>query len=153
MRTKLPLLVLLPLLLLLLVASLAASPALALDGAGRWWSNPRLKERLGLSAGQIDAIEEITLRHRTSEIDQKAALAKVNLRLERLLDSDDIDEQAVRAAIEEISDLRCAMTRRELEARAEIAFVLTREQRMAMLRLRGALEERRDPARRGPRRR
>lgn len=132
-------------LLLLLAVALLAPPALAQGGdglKGRWWTIPRVIERLGLTPEQVDAIDEISFTKSESEIGLRADLQKANLSLLRLIDDPDLDEAAVDAAIDRVVSIRCDMARTELRARLDIAKVLTREQRMAIQRF-AAVRERR----------
>lgn len=127
---------------LFLIAALAALPAFA-DLDDRWWSNPRVVERLNLSPEQVKQIEDIGYKQGESMIDLRADLAKANLDLVRLLDAPALDDAAVADAIDRVVAAKCQMARAELESRAAIAKVLDQDQRMKLMALADAVRERR----------
>ncbi len=129
----------------LLVLAFAIAPAAADLGdiADRWWTSPRVVERLKLTPEQVEQIETISYRQGEAMIDLRADLARANLDLLRLLDAPALDDAAVKDAIDRVVSARAGMARAELESRAEIAKILDLEQRRALMALAEAARERR----------
>lgn len=95
---------------------------------GRWWTNPEMVQKLGLTADQKQKIDSIFQQSRLKLIDLNAALQKEEAILEPLLEAERPDEAKVVAQID-----RVAQARGELEksnARMLLGFrgVLTQEQ-------------------------
>ena len=149
MKTPLRLLTLLSVAILM-----AATPSLTLAApeAGRWWTNPRIIDRLALSDAQVDALDKLMFESGERTIDLKAALDKANLKLGRLLEQDPLDTAALDAATDRLVEIRCALFREELLTRTEVAKVLDLEQRNKLRHLHQRLEaQRREDRRRGER--
>jgi Spy/CpxP family protein refolding chaperone len=96
--------------------------------AGRWWTNPAMVEKLGLSADQKSKIDAVFQQSRLKLIDLNANLQKEQATLEPLLEAEHPDESKVLAQID-----RIAQARGELEkanARMLLGFrgVLTQDQ-------------------------
>ena len=71
--------------------------------AGRWWRNPLLMHRLGLTPDQQKNMDEIFDQSRLKLIDLTAALDKEEVVLEPLVDADQPDAPKVRAQIDRIA--------------------------------------------------
>ena len=144
----------------LLLTGLAAVslilPAIAAGDAfsGRWWTRPRIVERLGLTDSQIRNIEKIHFEHQERMIDLRAELGRANLELGRLLEVEELDDEALDKAIDRVVRVRCALFREDVESRAAVARVLDLAQRRMLRQLRGTAPPVRDrrPARTLPRR-
>ncbi|GAB4373331.1 MAG: hypothetical protein Kow0062_10340 [Acidobacteriota bacterium] len=138
---------------LLLAATFA--PALAADDpfGGRWWTRPRVVERLGLSESQVQQIERISYEHQDRILELRAELARANLALGRLLEAEKIDDKALADAIDRVVEARCALARSELESRAAVARVLELPQRRMLADLRRSVERMREQRTPPPRRR
>jgi Spy/CpxP family protein refolding chaperone len=121
-----------------LAAALAAgiAPSIAWDSfSTRWWIDPDVIERVGLTELQIDQIDQIAFDWKEQKIDLKAEVERAELEVWRLLDRDVIDEEAAEEAVDEMVDARCALERGEQEHRLEVAKVLNREQRQELMRM------------------
>ncbi len=95
---------------------------------GRWWTDPGLVQKLGLSSEQQQKIDSIFQQSRLKLIDLNASLRKEEAILEPLLEAERPDESKVVAQID-----RIAQARGELEkanARMLLGFrgVLTQDQ-------------------------
>lgn len=117
----------------------------------QWWTEPRLAERLDLTAGQSKAIEQIVFASEQRMIDLRAALEKARLDLGRLLTAETIDEKTARVVLQKMDDAECAMARERSRTRLEVALVLNREQRLRLTSFLGRRQERRMQGRPGPR--
>jgi len=77
---------------------------------GRWWNNPEMAQKLGLTADQQKKMDEIFQQHRLKLIDLNASLQKEEAILEPLVESDQPEESKIVAQID-----RVAQSRAELE--------------------------------------
>jgi len=77
---------------------------------GRWWNNPEMAEKLGLTADQQKKMDEIFQQHRLKLIDLNASLQKEEAILDPLVESDQPEESKIVTQID-----RVAQTRAELE--------------------------------------
>ena len=137
---------------LALLALLPMAATLAAPEAGRWWTNPRVIERLALSDAQVEALDELMFESGERTIDLRAALDKVNLKLGRLLEKDPLDSAALEEATGRVIEIRCALFEEELRTRTEVAKLLDAEQRIKLRNLHQRLEaQRRDKRQRGER--
>jgi Spy/CpxP family protein refolding chaperone len=119
-----------------LAVAAGIGPSLAWDSfSTRWWIDPDVIERVGLTELQIDQIDRIAFDWKEQKIDLKADVERAELDVWRLLDRDVIDEAAAEKAVEEMVEARCALERGEQEHRLEVAKVLTREQRQELMRM------------------
>lgn len=119
-----------------LVASVAVSSALAQPDddpfRGRWWTMPSMVERLGLSDKQVAAIDQIMFETQEKMIEVQAQVQRSQLRLGRLLEADTLDEAAIEAVLEQVSEAQCAVGALQIRARFEIAKQLDRSQRLQL---------------------
>jgi Spy/CpxP family protein refolding chaperone len=77
---------------------------------GRWWNNPEMAGKLGLTADQQKRMDDIFQQHRLKLIDLNASVQKEEAILEPLVEADQPDEAKVLAQID-----RVAQSRAELE--------------------------------------
>ncbi|MBZ5594252.1 MAG: Spy/CpxP family protein refolding chaperone [Acidobacteriia bacterium] len=77
---------------------------------GRWWNNPDMAQKLGLTAEQQKRMDEIFQQHRLKLIDLNASLQREEAILEPLMEGDQPDESKILAQID-----RVAQSRAELE--------------------------------------
>ena len=77
---------------------------------GRWWNNPEMAQKLGLTADQQKKMDEIFQQHRLKLIDLNASLQKEEAILEPLMEGDQPEESKIVAQID-----RVAQSRAELE--------------------------------------
>lgn len=127
---------------LLLLLPLAATPAAAQKAWPArsadpddvaWWSSPQVKTQLGLSAEQEKAIETILFDAGEAMIDIRAAIEKARLELTRALAAEPIDEAAARKAIDKLVESESAGARLRHTSRFNVAQVLTKEQRVGLM--------------------
>lgn len=101
---------------------------------GRWWADPQIAERLGLTSRQAEEIEAIVFDAGERMIDLKAQHDKAQLELQRLLNKNDVDAAAVDRAVGRLSEAQCAIAGVETRSRIEIALLLDRDQRARLMR-------------------
>lgn len=122
----------------------AQSPGREQGARGRWWDNPQVVERLGLTDEQVAKIGEIAFGKQQSLIELRADKRSAQPELHRLLASEEPDPAALESAIERLSQADCAISSLEIRTRADIALVLDPQQRVALTsRFRRWQEERR----------
>lgn len=76
---------------------------------GRWWTDPALVARLGLTADQQKRIDTLFQQERLKLIDLTAAVEKEEAVLEPLLEVDQPDEKNVLAQIDRIAQARAEL--------------------------------------------
>jgi Spy/CpxP family protein refolding chaperone len=97
-------------------------------GAGKWWKNPELAQKLGLTDDQIAKMEKIFQDHRLQLIDLHAALEKQEVMLEPMISADHPDEQQTLAQIDKVAQARAELEKSNARMLFAIRNVLTPEQ-------------------------
>ena len=65
---------------------------------GKWWQNPDVVSKVGLSDAQITQLDQVFYNHKMKLIDYGADMEKQDLKLQNLLDADQPDEGAGKRA-------------------------------------------------------
>jgi Spy/CpxP family protein refolding chaperone len=76
---------------------------------GRWWNNPDVAQKLGLSTDQQKKMDDIFQQSRLKLIDQHAAVEKEETILEPLLSAEQPDETRVLAQIDKVAQARAEL--------------------------------------------
>ena len=76
---------------------------------GRWWSNPELAQKLGITADQAKKMDDILQQHRLRLVDLRATLEKRELTLEPLVSADQPDEPKILAQIDQAAQARAEL--------------------------------------------
>jgi len=76
---------------------------------GRWWDNPEIAQKVGLSADQQKKMDDIFLQSRLKLIDEHAAVEKEEAILEPLLSADQPDETRILAQIDKVAQSRAEL--------------------------------------------
>lgn len=95
---------------------------------GKWWTNPAMAERVGLSEDQQRKIEEIFQQHRFKLIDLRAALEKEEAILEPLLAAEHPQESRVLAQIDRVAEARAELEKANSRMLYGFRTVLTSDQ-------------------------
>ena len=95
---------------------------------GRWWSDPALVARLGLTADQQAKIGEIFQSSRLRLIDLSAALQKEEAILDPLLEADPPEESTILLQIDRISQARGALEKANARMLLGFRGVLSQDQ-------------------------
>jgi len=95
---------------------------------GRWWDNPEMAQRLGLTADQQKRMDEIFQQHRLKLIDLNASLQKAEAILEPLVESDQPDEATILAQIDRVAQARAELEKANARMLLGIRRVLNPEQ-------------------------
>jgi periplasmic protein CpxP/Spy len=112
---------------------------------GRWWTDPALVQRLGLTPDQQKRIDTLFQQNRLKLIDQSAGLQKEEAILEPLLEADRPDESQVLAQIDRIAQARAELEKANARMLLGFRGVLTLDQWKRL--------QAEEPPRRGPDRR
>lgn len=141
----------------LLLAASAPLGATDLDlPPGRWWEEPVVIERVGLSEEQRTEIRALVYEHARQMIDLNAGLKRAELDLKQTVDRTEIDPQAVRTAFAAFQDARRRLETERFEMLLGVRLLLSDEQWEEIQELRrrfhDRVENRRDRPPQRPRR-
>ena len=95
---------------------------------GRWWMDPMLVQKLGLTADQQKRIDTQFQQSRLKLIDLSAGLQKEEALLEPLLEADRPDESQVLAQIDRVAQARAELEKANARMLLGFRGVLTLEQ-------------------------
>ena len=95
---------------------------------GRWWGNPELARKLGITAGQQAKLDDVLQQHRLRLVDLHANVQKQELMLEPLVSADQPDETRILAQIDKVAEARAGLEKANARMLLEIRRVLTQEQ-------------------------
>jgi protein CpxP len=110
---------------------------------GRWWDNPDIAQKLGLSADQQKKMDDIFLQSRLKLIDQHAAVEKDEAILEPLLSTDQPDEGRILAQIDKVAQSRAELEKANARMLLGLRHVLTTAQWKTLQTLEPGRRERR----------
>ncbi len=97
-------------------------------GGQRWWTDPALVARLGLSADQQKRIDTLFQQDRLKLIDLTASVEKEEATLEPLLEVDQPDEKSVLAQIDRIAQARAELEKADARMLLGFRRVLSADQ-------------------------
>jgi hypothetical protein len=95
---------------------------------GAWWTNTALVERLGLTEEQKSRIERTFENHKQNIVTTTTQLEKEELQLNRLLEAEPLDKNAVQTQIDRVIQARGEMERANSAMTLEMREQLTRAQ-------------------------
>jgi Spy/CpxP family protein refolding chaperone len=95
---------------------------------GRWWDNPDIAQKVGLSADQQKKMDDIFQQSRLKLIDQHAAVEKEEAILEPLLSADQPDEARILAQIDKVAQSRAELEKANARMLLGLRGVLTTAQ-------------------------
>jgi Spy/CpxP family protein refolding chaperone len=96
--------------------------------AGTWWKNPRVVERLSLTADQTKKMDDIVQQSRLQLIDLRANLEKQQLMLEPMLSANPLDTAKASAQIDKVAQARADLEKSNARMLLGIRGVLTPDQ-------------------------
>ena len=99
---------------------------------GKWWDNPEIVKRLGLTADQQKKIDEIFQQHRLKLIDLHATLEKEEVVLEGLMRGSQLDDTKILPSSDKIAQARAELEKANNRLMLAIGHVLTPDQRQKM---------------------
>jgi periplasmic protein CpxP/Spy len=95
---------------------------------GRWWNNPELVQKLGLTADQQKKMEAVFQQSRPSLMDLSATVRKEEATMEPLLGVDQPDEGKILAQIDRVAQARAELEKANARMLLGLRRVLTSEQ-------------------------
>jgi periplasmic protein CpxP/Spy len=95
---------------------------------GRWWNNPEVAQKLGLTADQQKRMETVFQQSRPSLMDLSANLRKEETAMEPLLAADQPDETKVLAQIDRVAQARAELEKADGRMLLGLRRILTSEQ-------------------------
>ena len=99
-----------------------------LGPGGMWWKNPRIVERLSLTADQARKMDDIVERSRLDLIDLRANLEKQQVMLGPLMDANPVDAARASAQIDKVANARADLEKANAKMLLGIRGVLTPDQ-------------------------
>jgi protein CpxP len=93
--------------------------------SGRWWTDPQIVARLGLTQAQQRKMDDIFQQNRLKLIDLTAALDKEEAMLEPMVEADQPDAEKIRAQVERIAQARGELEKANGNMLLGIRLVLT----------------------------
>jgi len=100
----------------------------ALGPGGRWWSNPQMAQKIGLTADQQKRMDDIFQQNRLRLIDLNASLQKEEAIMEPLVSADQPDETKILAQIDKVAQARAELEKANARMLLDIRRVLTADQ-------------------------
>jgi Spy/CpxP family protein refolding chaperone len=97
-------------------------------GMGRWWKNPEMVEKLGVTADQQKKMDDIFQQHRLKLIDVTAAVEREEVTLEPMMEADQPDEARIVAQIDKVAQARAELEKANARMLLGIRRILTPEQ-------------------------
>jgi Spy/CpxP family protein refolding chaperone len=97
-------------------------------GMGRWWKNPEMVEKLGLTADQQKKMDDIFQQHRLKLIDLNASVEREEVTLEPMMAADQPDEARIVAQIDKVAQARAELEKANARMLLGVRRVLTPDQ-------------------------
>jgi Spy/CpxP family protein refolding chaperone len=95
---------------------------------GRWWKNPEIAQKLGLTADQQKKMDEVFQESRLKLIDLNASLQKEEAILEPLIGADQPDESKILPQIDRVAQARAELEKANARMLLGVRRILTQEQ-------------------------
>jgi Spy/CpxP family protein refolding chaperone len=95
---------------------------------GMWWKNPRIVERLSLTADQTKKMDDIVEHSRLDLIDLRANLEKQQVMLGPIMDTNPVDTAKASAQIDKVANARADLEKANAKMLLSIRGVLTPDQ-------------------------
>ena len=121
--------------------------AFHLGPRGRWWNNPELAQKLGLSADQQKRMEAVFQQARPGLMDLSGTVRKEEQSMEPLLAADQPDESKILSQIDRVAQARAELEKANARMLLGLRRILTVDQWKTLQ----AMEPRIDPRGRFPR--
>jgi periplasmic protein CpxP/Spy len=95
---------------------------------GKWWKHPQAAEELKLSPDQINKLDDIFLKYKTSMIDIRATIEKKELELDTLLDKNVVDDATILKKADDLIATKGELQKTYLRMLLEMKKILTPDQ-------------------------
>lgn len=97
-------------------------------GMGRWWKDPQMVEKLGVTADQQKKMDDIFQQHRLKLIALTAAVETEEVTLEPMMAADQPDEARIVAQIDKVAQARAELEKANARMLLGIRRILTPDQ-------------------------
>jgi periplasmic protein CpxP/Spy len=104
---------------------------------GKWWQNPDVVSKLGLSDSQISQLNQVFYNHKMKLIDYGADMEKQDLKLQTMLDADQPDEGQVNSQVDQVLAARGKLEREFTTMNLDLRKQLSLEQWRQLKTIRG----------------
>jgi periplasmic protein CpxP/Spy len=105
---------------------------------GKWWQNPDVVSKLGLSDSQVTQLNQVFYNHKMKLIDYGADMEKQDLKLQTMLDADQPDEGQVNTQVDSVLAARGKLEREFTAMNLDLRKQLSLEQWRQLKTIRGA---------------
>jgi Spy/CpxP family protein refolding chaperone len=95
---------------------------------GRWWDNPEMAQKLGITDQQKKQMDDIFLQHRLKLIDLNANLEKQETLLHPMIEADQPDETKILAQIDAVAQARADLEKANARMLFDLRKTLTPDQ-------------------------
>jgi Spy/CpxP family protein refolding chaperone len=99
-----------------------------MQGMGRWWKDPQMVEKLGVTADQQKKMDDIFQQHRLKLIALNAAVQTEEVTLEPMMGADQPDEAKIVAQIDKVAQARAELEKANARMLLGIRRTLSPEQ-------------------------
>jgi protein CpxP len=96
--------------------------------AGKWWDNPQMAKKLGLTAEQRKKMDDVFEEQRVKLIDLHAAVAREEALLDPLMQAAQLDDSKILPQIDRIAQARADLEKADARLLLALRHVLTPEQ-------------------------
>ena len=104
---------------------------------GKWWQNPDVVSKLGLSDSQVTQLNQVFYNHKMKLIDYGADMEKQDLKLQTMLDADQPDEAQVNSQVDQVLSARGKLEREFTAMNLDLRKQLSLEQWRQLKTMRG----------------
>jgi periplasmic protein CpxP/Spy len=104
---------------------------------GKWWQNPDVVSKLGLSDSQVTQLNQVFYNHKMRLIDYGADMEKQDLKLQTMLDADQPDEAQVNSQVDQVLSARGKLEREFTAMNLDLRKQLSLEQWRQLKTMRG----------------
>jgi protein CpxP len=104
---------------------------------GKWWQNPDVVSKLGLSDSQVTQLNQVFYNHKMKLIDYGADMEKQDLKLQTMLDADQPDEGQVNSQVDQVLAARGKLEREFTAMNLDLRKQLSLEQWRQLKTMRG----------------
>ena len=95
---------------------------------GRWWNNPGMAQKLGITDQQKKQMDDIFLQHRLKLIDLNANLEKQETLLHPMIEADQPDEAKILSQIDAVAQARAELEKANARMLFDVRKTLTPDQ-------------------------
>ncbi|GAC1644717.1 MAG: hypothetical protein NVS9B15_02020 [Acidobacteriaceae bacterium] len=95
---------------------------------GKWWTNPELQQKIGITADQQKRMDDIFQQNRMKLIDLHANLQREEATLDPLISNDQPDENQILAQIDRVAQARAELEKQNARMLVEFRRTLSPEQ-------------------------